>query len=77
MDEWRNRFYEFMAEWMREVKKLPVAEITYVESETEEWFDYSDAHGISFSLAISWRDTSGHLHINHFDGGIEDILAYG
>lgn len=77
MYEWRERFYEFMAEWLLEVKKLPCAKILYIASETEEWFDYSDAHGISFALCIDWVDFKGVKHTNHFDGGIEDILAYG
>lgn len=74
MIDWQERFYAFIAEWLREAKHLPCAKVTYVEHEAEEWFDYSDAHGVSLNGHISWIDNDGGQHREYFNSGIEDLF---
>lgn len=77
MSGWKIRFHEFLAQWLRDKKHLPCDKVEYVDTEAEEWFDYSDAHGISCYLYIYWIDTDGKRQTFQFNGGIEELFSYG
>lgn len=74
MSGWEIRFHEFLAQWLRDKKHLPCDKVTGTETEKYEWWDYSDAHGISVEFVIYWVDEKGQNYTERFNGGIEELF---
>jgi hypothetical protein len=75
-NDWTIRFREFIAEFLREVRNLPCKEVTWIDQEVEEWWDYSDAHGYHCYLEVYWTAYNGKEHVESIQGGIEDLLRH-
>jgi hypothetical protein len=71
---WRNRFYEFMAEFLREEKDLPVVSVDSVSSRAESWSYSEYTGGTDYYLDVYWTDTDEKTHYDSFSGDLSDFF---
>lgn len=76
MSEWRNRFNEFIADWMRRSQDLPCASVVSVVSNTtpEDLCD-TCGPGLSYDVDVVWVDYNGKRRYSSFAGRLEHILS--
>lgn len=71
---WRDKFYEFIAEWLRS-KDYDVKEVTDVEEESWEPGGCPTCNGgIEYTIGVYWTDSDDEGHSERFSGKLSDLF---